>query len=220
MREVDLLDTYPRIKRPIKERAQWKARSEQSRAIAKRFGREYFDGTRDEGYGGYYYDGRWEAVAKRMIEHYGLTGNESILDVGSGKGFLLHDFLELMPGLKVAGLEISSYGVEHAMEDVKPHVLQGNAKDLPFKDDCFDLVISINVVHNLVEEECRRAIREMERASRKFKYVQVDSFRNQEEKENLEKWQLTAELIYSTDQWKELFREEGYTGDFYWTITE
>ena len=84
MREVNLLDAYPRIKRPIKERAQWKDRTEESRAIAKQFGREYFDGSRDEGYGGYYYDGRWKAVAKRMIEYYGLTGGERILDIGSG----------------------------------------------------------------------------------------------------------------------------------------
>lgn len=220
MREVNLLDTYPRIRRPIAERAQWKARSEENRAIAKRFGREYFDGTREEGYGGYRYDGRWKAVAQRMIEHYGLTGRESILDIGCAKGFLLHDFRELMPGVEIAGIDISSYAIEHALEDVKPFVQVGNATDLPYGDGSFDLVISINVVHNLPETKCRRAIREMERVGRKHKYLQVDSFRNPKEKENLEKWQLTAELIYSTDQWKRLFAEERYTGDFYWTITE
>lgn len=220
MREVNLLDTYPRIKRPIAERAQWKARSEENRAIARRFGREYFDGTREEGYGGYYYDGRWKAVAQRMIEHYGLTDSETILDVGCAKGFLLHDFRELMPRVEIAGIDISPYAIERAMEDVKPFIQVGNARDLPYRDDSFDLVISINVVHNLPEAECRRAIREMERVGRKHKYLQVDSFRDQEEKEKLEKWQLTAELIYSTDHWKQLFAEEGYTGDFYWTITE
>ena len=41
-----------------------------------------------------------------------------------------------------------------------------------------------------------------------------------EEKMALENWQLTAELIYSTQEWERLFREAGYTGEYYWTITE
>jgi ubiquinone/menaquinone biosynthesis C-methylase UbiE len=220
MQEVNLLDTYPRIKRNIGARAAWLGRSPENRAIAKKFGREYFDGTREQGYGGYSYDGRWNAVASRMIDYYGLEGTGSVLDVGSGKGFLLHDFKELSPELTVAGLEISSYAIEHTMEDIKPFVRKGNATELPFPDQSFDLVVSINVVHNLKDAECRRAIHEMERVGRRHKYLQVDSFRNDIERENLENWQLTAELIYSTEQWKKLFKEVDYTGDFYWTITE
>ena len=220
MREVNLLDTYPRIKRNLAERAQWKARTPENRTIAKQFGFEYFDGTREQGYGGYRYDGRWQAVVKRMIECYGLTGGESVLDIGSGKGFLLHDFRELLPGVRVAGMDVSSYALEHAMEDVKPFLRQANATSVPFPDQSFDVVISINVVHNLPDALCRQAIREMERVGRQHKYLQVDSYRTPEEREKLELWQLTAELIYSTDEWKQLFREVGYTGDFYWTITE
>lgn len=220
MMEVDLLDVYPRIKRNLKERAQWKARTPENRAIAKKFGFEYFDGTREQGYGGYRYDGRWKAVVKRMSDHFRLTGRERILDIGCGKGFLLHDFRELLPGVSLDGIDVSSYALEHAMEDVRPFLKQANATDLPYEDRSFDLVISINVVHNLPDPLCRRAIREMERVGRKHKYLQVDSFRNQQEKEALEVWQLTAELIYSTEQWKRMFKEEGYTGDFYWTITE
>lgn len=219
MREVNLLDSYPTSKRPIEERARAKADGK-VREIAKQFGKEYFDGDRLYGYGGYRYDGRWKAVAKRMIEFYGLTDKDSILDIGCGKGFLLHDFREALPGARVAGIDISSYALEHTMEDIKPFVQVGNAVKLPFPDKSFDLVISINVVHNLKDDECRRAIREMERVSRRYKYLQVDSYRNPEEKEKLEMWQLTAELIYDTEEWKKLFREVGYTGDFYWTITE
>ena len=220
MREVNLLDAYPRIKRPIEERAQWKERTEEGRAVAKRFGREYFDGTRDQGCGGYRYDGRWKPVAKRMIEYYGLTGRERILDIGSGKGFLLHDFRGWMPEAEVAGVDISAYAIEHTLEDIKPFMQRGHAADLPYPDNTFDLVISINVIHNLRDAECRRAIREMERVGRKHKYLQMDSFRNREEEEKLRNWQLTVELFYNTDQWKRMFEEEGYSGEFYWTITE
>lgn len=220
MQEVNLLDTYPRITRNITERAQWKSRTPENRAIARRFGMEYFDGAREQGYGGYRYDGRWNAVAKRMINHYGLTGAAAILDVGCAKGFLLHEFRELLPGLRVAGIDVSSYALAHAMEDVKPFLQLASATDLPFPEQSFDLVISINVVHNLPDALCRRAIREMQRVSRGHTYLQVDAYRNEEERWKLEQWQLTAELIYSTEQWKRLLAEEGYAGDLYWTITE
>ena len=216
MREVNLLDSYPRVKRPISERV----RAGVDRAVARKFGKEYFDGDRTQGYGGYYYDGRWKAVAKRMQEYYGLTSQDSILDVGSGKGFLLHDFCELIPGITVAGIEISLYGLQHTMEDVKPFCVLANAKELPFADKSFDLVISINVVHNLEFDDCCQAIREMERVSRKYKYLQVDSWRNEQERINFENWQLTAVTFMDTENWKKLFAKIGYTGEFYWTITE
>ena len=120
----------------------------------------------------------------------------------------------------MAGIDVSQYALDHAMEDVRPFLRLANATDLPFPDRSFDLVISINVVHNLPEPLCRRAIGEMQRVSRRHLYLQVDAFRNEQERQNLELWQLTAELIYSTDQWKQLLAEEGYTGDVYWTITE
>lgn len=219
--EVNLLDSYPRIKRPLAERVQARAnRGEVDRAIARKFGKEYFDGDRTQGYGGYFYDGRWKAVAKRMQEYYGLTSQDSILDVGCGKGFLLHDFRELIPGITVAGIDISSYAIEHTMEEVKPFCMVANALALPFPDKSFDLVISINVIHNLKLDGCAKAILEMERLSRKYKYVQVDSWRNEQERINLENWQLTVVTFMDTEQWKQFFAKVGYTGDFYWTITE
>ena len=219
MGEINLLDTYPRTRRPIAQ-VRGKGRSEESRVIAKQFGEEYFDGTRERGYGGYYYDGRWKSVARHMAEVYDLTSRASILDIGCAKGFLLYDFLELLPGVTVAGVDISRYAIEKSKEEVKPFLEVANATHVPFSDKSFDLVVSINVVHNLPDDLCRQAIGEMERVSRKYKYLQVDSFSNDEERRNLEEWQLTAELIYSPEQWKRMFEEVGYAGDYYWTITE
>lgn len=217
MREVNLLDSYPRIKRPIREREEAKALQ---RDVARRFGREYFDGDRTQGYGGYRYDGRWVAVAERMQEFYGLAPGQSILDVGCAKGFLLHDFLHVMPGVRVAGVDISPYAIEHAMADVQPYLVVGSADRLPFADRSFDLVISINTVHNLERDRCKEAVREMERVSRAHKYLQVDSFLSEEQRENFERWQLTALTYFDPDTWRRFFREVDYTGDYYWTITE
>src|SRR5215471_8732998 len=166
MAEVNLLDRYPRAKRDIASRA---AAVPMQRDVAKRFGKEYFDGDRGQGYGGYRYDGRWVPIAERMRDFYGITAGDRILDVGCAKGFLLHDLGRVVPGVQVAGVEISEYAVQHAMDDVRRYLVIGSADDLPFPDAAFDLVVSINTVHNLVHSRCVKAIREMERVSRRFK---------------------------------------------------
>jgi cyclopropane fatty-acyl-phospholipid synthase-like methyltransferase len=217
MREVNLLDRYPRVQRNITAR---EAARPAQRAIARQFGLEYFDGERGQGYGGYRYDGRWLAIAERMRDYYGLKPGDAILEVGCAKGFLLHDFRQAIPGVRVAGLDISPYAVKHAMDDVKAVLAVGSAEALPFAGRSFDLVISINTIHNLGLDACRRAIREMERVSRRFKYLQVDSYRNDEEREKFERWQLTALTHFAPDGWRTIFGEVGYTGDYYWTITE
>ena len=217
MREVNLLDRYPRAKRNIAAR---EAAVPSQREIAKRFGREYFDGDRGQGYGGYRYDGRWVPIAERMRDFYGLGPGDLILDVGCAKGFLLHDFRAVIPGVHVAGLDLSAYAVERAMDDVRPFVLVGSADALPFADKSFDLVVSINTVHNLERDHCVLAISEMERVSRRFRYLQVDSYRSEQERENFERWQLTAVTYFDPAGWRRVFERAGYTGDYYWTITE
>jgi SAM-dependent methyltransferase len=217
MPEVNLLDRYPRSKRPIARRA---AAVPREREAAKRFSREYFDGERTQGYGGYRYDGRWVPIARRMIEYYSLHAGDRVLDVGCAKGFLLHDFRQVLPELWVAGLDVSEYALDHAMDDVRPYVVRGTAERLPFPDQSFDLVISINTIHNLALEPCLQALREMERVSRRGKYVQVDSYRTEREQEDFERWQLTALTHFDPPGWQARFREAGYTGEYYWTITE
>ena len=217
--EINLLDLYPRSKRPIEERG--KLVTEEHRKIARQFGKEYFDGDRLYGYGGYYYHPRfWQATVGRFRDYYNLAEDASMLDVGCGKGFMLHDFKALMSNLTIAGIDISEYGIEHAIETVKPFLRVGNAKELPYEDDSFDLVISINTVHNLPLEECKQALREIQRVSRKHAFITMDAWRTEEEHERMLKWNLTALTYMHVDDWKELFAEVSYTGDYYWFIAE
>jgi len=215
--EINLLDRYPRATRDIASRA---AAASEQRAIAKRFEREYFDGDRGQGYGGYRYDGRWVPIAERLREHYRLAAGQHVLDVGCAKGFLLHDLRQVVPGLRVAGLDVSAYALAHAMDDVRALVVRGSAERLPFADRAFDLVLSINALHNLGREDCVRALREIERVTRAHRYVQVDSWLNDEQREKFERWQLTAVTYSDPEGWRRLFREAGYGGDYYWTVTE
>jgi protein-L-isoaspartate(D-aspartate) O-methyltransferase len=182
--------------------------------IAKQFGQDYWDGDRKFGYGGMRYDGRWRAVAEAMAKHYGLKPGDQILDIGCGKGFLLYDFTQAVPGIEVRGLDISGYAIENAKEEVRPMLQVGHANHLPFEDRSFDLVISINTLHNLQCFDLYRALREIERVGRQHKYIVVESFRNEEEKVNLLYWQLTCESFYRPEAWAWWFKQTGYTGDW------
>ncbi len=219
MVEINLLDRYPKSKRPIDERGE--LIKEEHRAVARKFGVEYYDGDRLTGYGGYNYHPRfWQETVKRFKEHYNLSESASILDVGCAKGFMLHDFKELMPEANMAGIDISQYAMDHALPSVRQYLQVGNAKKLPYPDKSFDLVICINTVHNLPLEECKQALREIERVSRGNSFVTMDAWRNDAERERLLKWNLTALTYMHVDEWKQLFKEIGYTGDYYWFIAE
>jgi protein-L-isoaspartate(D-aspartate) O-methyltransferase len=182
--------------------------------IARQFGRDYWDGDRRVGYGGMRYDGRWRVVAEAMVKHYGLKPGDRILDVGCGKGFLLYEFTVVLPGVEVAGLDISDYAIENAKEEVRSSLRVGDANSLPFEDRSFDLVISINTLHNLQCFDLDRALRELERVGRRHKYIVVESYRNEEEKTNLLYWQLTCESFHRPEGWEWWFQKTGYTGDW------
>lgn len=218
MTEIDLLDTHPKTVRDYDKRAQEK--TPEIIKLAKEFDKDFFDGDRKCGYGGYKYDGRWKTVVKRMKDYYNLSDNVAILDIGCAKGFMLHDFKELMPNCTIAGIDVSTYAIENAMPFVKQFLKIASAESLPFPDKSFDLVISINSIHNLPLERLKTAIKEIQRVSRGNSYITVDAWRNERERENLFKWVLTAETMMHVDNWKRLFEEVDYTGDYWWFIAD
>ena len=155
-----------------------------------------------------------------LEEEQGLGDGHRVLDIGCAKGFLLHDLRQEVRGLTVVGLDISPYALTHAMDDVRSFVVQGTAQALPFCDRSFDLVVAINTLHNLDRPACIEALGEIERVSRGGRYVQVDSWFNDQQRESLMKWLLTALTFCEPEGWRRLFAEAGYTGDYYWTITD
>lgn len=181
--------------------------------VAGRWGKDYWDGDRCFGYGGYRYDGRWRGVAEGMARHYGLNSEHSVLDIGCGKGYLLYELTQVVPGIKVSGLDISSYAIENAKPEIKPYVKTGTATDLPFATESFDFVYSLNVFHNFKIYELKAAVEELRRVAKEKQYVCVESYRSEREKVNLLYWQLTCASFYSTDEWKWLLQQWGYQGD-------
>ncbi len=183
--------------------------------VARQWGQDYWDGERKYGYGGYRYDGRWRPLAERLARHYGLKAGDRILDVGCGKAHLLYEFTQAVPGVEVAGLDISAYAAANAKEEVRSRVKVGNAAELPWPDDSFDFVFSLATLHNLDIFDVMKAVREIERVGRGAKkYIMVESWRNEREKVNLLYWQITCESFHSVDSWEWIYRQAGYSGDW------
>ncbi len=217
MAEFNLLESSPKTMRDVKSRIADKARN---RELALKFGYEYFDGTRAQGYGGYSYDGRWQAVARRLVAHYGLGPGDKVLDIGCAKGFLVKDLRDAVAGLTVFGLDISSYALSHAHPDAQAYLFRGSCDRLPFADNSFKLALAINTIHNLEPDGCRRALEEVQRVSPENAFIQVDAYRSEAERQLFEDWMLTARTYLDPSGWESMFAETGYTGDHYWTILE
>jgi SAM-dependent methyltransferase len=215
--EIDLLADYPRAARNVEARGL--AKTEADRAIARKFDKEFFDGDRAHGYGGFSYHPRfWTPVVPAFQKHFNLTAGDSVLDVGCAKGFMMHDMARLIPGLVVKGLDVSEYAIENAMPDMREHVQVGDAVSLPFPDKSFDVVISINTIHNLARSECAKAIKEIERVARRGAFITVDAYADEGQRLRMEAWNLTAQTIMHVDEWKAFFDDCGYTGDYFWFI--
>ena len=217
MIEVNLLARYPRAKRNVKARL---GNKEENRTIAMKFGKEYFDGSREQGYGGFRYDGRWVPIAEDIVRHFGLKPGDRVLDIGCAKGFLVKDLMEVCPGLEVFGIDVSEYAVMNCEPDVIGRVHIGNATHLPFPDNSFQAVLSINTVHNLDRPGCLQALSEMERVAPGKGYMQVDAYRNAAEEKVFLDWVLTAKTYGTPEFWVELLKQAGYNGDYFWTILE
>jgi ubiquinone/menaquinone biosynthesis C-methylase UbiE len=218
MAEVDLLRALPHTKRNIQRRKE--AKDPAVVAISKQYGEMYFDGPREYGYGGYRYDGRWIPVAQDFVNHFGLKPGDRVLDIGCAKGFLVKDLLSVCPGLEAFGLDISEYALMKCEPEVVGRLHLGDATKLPFPDNSFAAVISLNTVHNLERGELITALKEIERVAPGRGFVQVDSYRTPEQKAIFEEWVLTAKFHDYPEGWIKLFKEAGYTGDYYWTIIE
>ncbi|KZN65102.1 hypothetical protein N473_00615 [Pseudoalteromonas luteoviolacea CPMOR-1] len=216
-REIDLLRNYPKSKRDLSGRLE--SKTDAVRAIARQFGKAFFDGDREHGYGGFNYHPRfWQPVVPDLMSHFALQENSSVLDVGCAKGFMLYDLLNAMPSLNIRGVDISDYALEHAITEVKPFVTKACASNLPFENNSFDAVISINTIHNLEEDACAQALQEIERISAGNSFITVDAYRNDDEKKRMEAWNLTAKTMKHVDEWKSFFNKVGYSGDYYWFI--
>ncbi len=214
MKKINFLRSIDKRKRQIKTRKKFK--TSQIVKTAQKFGKEYFDGNRKYGYGGYYYDGRWKKVVNDFIDYYKLKPGDKVLDVGCAKGYLVKDFLDRK--IDAYGIDISEYAIKNSHPKTKGRLFVANATNIPFPKKAFKLVISINTIHNLSKKKCAKAIKEIMRTTSKHTYLQVDAYNNLKEKKIFLDWVLTAKYHNYCEKWEKFFRENKYKGEYYWTF--
>jgi len=183
--------------------------------IAKKFSFNYWDGKRKFGYGGYrYIPGRLKSVAVKIIKNYKLNNFSKILDVGCGKGYLLYEIKKILPNINIYGFDISSYAINNSKIEIRKYLLKFDArKKFPFKNNFFDLTISLGTLHNFSLPDLEKSIKEIQRISKK-KYIMVESFRNDQELFNLQCWALTCKTFLSVKEWIWFYNYLGYNGDY------
>jgi len=216
MREFDALQGYPKPKQ--RRYVGQDVRSIKNKIIASYRDKEYYDGNRINGYGGFKYDGRWVPIAQNMYKEYGLKKGHAVLQIGCEKGFLLHDFRRLYPDLEVCGTDISDYAIEHAMAEIKPFIQKAPFTGLPFEDSKFDLIIAMGVVYTLNLAGVIKCLREIQRAGKGKSFITLAAYRTEEERKLIEWWTLLGTTILHEDEWVEVLKHTGYTGDYKFTI--
>ena len=191
--------------------------SKKTRKKLQKFGKEYFDGDRKHGYGGYYYNKKFfRKIVKEIIKHYKLKNDSKILEIGCAKGFMMYDFKYFLPKAEVRGLDISTYCKLNALPKIKKFIKIGSCEKLPFKSNYFDFVISISTIHNLHEKKLIKAISEIKRVKNKTgqSFIRVKGFKSQIERRFIDEWNLVAKSNISIKKWLKIFKKSKYTGDY------
>lgn len=215
MREFDPINVYPppSVPRVVSPNL----RTIHNRIIASFRDKEFFDGDRNNGYGGYKYDGRWVPIAKNMCEVYGLKDHSTILQIQSEKGFLLSDFKNLNSSFTVYGLENSAYAIDSTLENVKPNIKLGRYTELPFPDQSMDLIIAIGVVYAQTMEDALTVLKEIKRVCRGKSFINLASYESEEDYWLFKDWTLLGTLLLKKEEWLEVLKAANYQGDYAFT---
>ena len=187
--------------------------------IAWKLSKEYYDGDRNNGYGGFKYDGRWLKLLPRFIKKYKLNNNSKILDLGCKKGFIMKDFKILLPKAKIYGIEDHLYPIKKAEKEVKSKIIFSKYYNIPFKKNYFDLVIGFSSIYKYNFEDVVKTINEINRVS-KNSFLTVASYTNKKDRELFDKWTLLGTTVLQKKEWQELFKILNYKGDYYFTTSK
>lgn len=211
MREFDLLNIYPNLKiRYINKNS----RTIKNRIIATYKDKEFYDGNRNNGFGGYKYDGRWKLIADRIFNIYKLKKNAKILQIGCDKGFLLYDIKNKYNKVEVRGIENSKYAISKAPKIIKKNIIHSNFINLPFKSNYFDFIIAIGPVYSLNLTDAIRCLKEINRVGKGKSFITLGAYETEKEFNLFKYWTLLGSTILSKAEWKTVLRHVKYKGDY------
>jgi len=216
MREFNLLDNYPKLDQP--RYVAKNLRTINHRIISGEREKDFFDGNRNYGYGGFTYDGRWKKVADKLSNEYGLNNKSAFLQLNSEKGFLLKDLKEKNSKMKIQGLETSNYAVENTVQEVKENVKKvTDYLSLGFKDKEFDFVMALGVIYTLTINDAIKVLKEIERVGKGKSFITLASYTNEDDYWLFKDWTLIGTTILKREEWVEVLKAANYSGDYFFT---
>ena len=212
--KVNFWKYYPKSNRKNISNLRVKVSSKLRKKLQK-FPKEYFDGKRSHGYGGYYYNPKYfKKIVKAMIRYYKLNNKSKILDIGCAKGFMMYEFKKALPGCEIKGIDISAYCKKKAIKKIKKFIKIGTCEKLPYPNKYFDFVVSISTIHNVKKSGIIESLKEIVRVSKRNSFIRVKAYKNLKEKKFIDEWNLVAKSNLSISVWKNLFKQTKYEGDF------
>tara|TARA_Y100000590_G_scaffold425571_2_gene533711 strand:+ start:103 stop:765 length:663 start_codon:yes stop_codon:yes gene_type:complete len=205
------------FKKKIKRNSISVSRGILNKLIAWKLDKEYYDGKRVNGYGGFNYDGRWKKLLPKIIKKYRLNQNSKVLEIGCKKGFLLYDLKSIIPKIKIIGIENHGYPLKYANRMIKKKLYLKNYYDLKkFKNRHFDLVIAFNSIYMQNLGDTIKTILEIQRISKKS-YISLASYKSKKDRDKFLDWTLLGTTILKKTEWKKIFKHTGYKGDYYFS---
>ncbi len=136
--------------------------------------RDWFDKWADE------YDDilprvpEYQMMVKNTVEYAGVKDGDMVLDIGCGTGFLSLKFVDAAE-CKLTAIDLSEEMLAVFRDKLNRmsnkgydfldliELRPGNAVNLPFKDETFDIVASSAVMHHVTPEEKPTALKEIYR---------------------------------------------------------
>lgn len=213
--EYNLLNEYPQ---PSKTRFVGDGiRTIKHRCIAAQRGKEFFDGDRNYGYGGYVYDGRWKVVAQKISDNFLNNVNCNFLQINCEKGFLLHDIKNLRKDVNVFGTETSNYAITNSMTTIKQCITKTKPYKLDYPDKYFDYVVALGVIYTLTLNDAISVLKEINRVSKDKTFITLATYETEKDYFLFKDWTLLGSLLFKREEWLELLKEVNYKGDYWFT---
>ncbi len=205
------------FKNKVKRKKFGNIRKIKNRYIAWKLDKDYYDGERINGYGGFKYDARWKSLLPDLINKYKLTKKSKVLEIGCKKGFLLQDLDLLIPGIKLYGIENHEYPISKIKKKIKKNVFYRDYYNLNnFKTNQFDLIIAFNSIYMQNLGDVIKTLEQIKRISKKS-YISIASYSKKKDRDKFLDWTLLGTTILKKQEWEELFNLIGYKGDYYFS---